>query len=318
MRNRAEIILKKIKKSKNIFIMGHKNIDLDALGACVSISSICKKNRRKSYIILQDSKYDESIKKAIEYLKEKSNFIFLKYKEAIELVNSESLCIIVDTYSERRCQSFKLFNKIKNRLIIDHHLFGKPINNDYIIDTKVSSTCELILKIFKNKKIKFDKYTATVMLAGIIIDTNNYSIKTTPNTFDSAKLLLKLGAENTIAHGFNKVNMEEYQKIQKVIFKTEFYKKKYAFVKCDSKKIYDREDLAKICDTLLMFENVEVAFAIGFVNKDEVGCSARSVKENVADIMSKFDGGGHKFNAACQLKSITQNELVKKIKEVLK
>ena len=318
MRNRAEIILKKIKKAKNVFIMGHKNLDLDALGACVSIAAICRRNRRKSYIILQDTKLDESIKKAMEYLKEKTNYTFLKYKEAEELINDESLCIIVDTYSERRAQSYKLTTKINNKLIIDHHLFGKPLNNDYIIDTKVSSTCELILRIFKNKKIKFDKFTSTILLSGIIIDTNNYSIKTTANTLDSVKSLLKWGAENTVAHSFNKVDMNEYQKIHKIIFKTEFYNKKYAFVKCDNKKIYDREELAKICDTLLMFENVEAAFAIGHISKEEIGCSARSIKINVANIMSKFSGGGHKYNAACQLKSVSLNEMVDKLKEVLK
>ena len=316
MMKKSETILKKIKKSKNIFIMGHKNIDLDALGACLGIYSLCKKSRKKAYIVMQDKKIDDSIKRALKYLSEKNNYPFIKYKEALELVNEESLCIIVDTYSEKRSQSYKLTTKVPNILIIDHHLFGKPISKDYIIDTKVSSTCELIYKLFKN--VKFDKYTSTLLLSGIILDTNNYSIKTTSKTLDAVKYFFKRGANNGIAHSFFKMNMEEYQKIQKVIFKTEFFEQKFAFVKCDNNKIYDTEELAKICDTLLMFDNVEAAFAIGKISEDEVGCSARSIKINVANIMAKFSGGGHKYNAACQIKNISMNELIKKIKEEIK
>lgn len=315
MTKKSEIIFKKIKKASNIFIMGHKNLDLDALGACVGMTYICKKLRKTSYIILQDKKHDESIKKALSYLEGKNTYNFIKYSEALNLLDEESLCIIVDTYSEKRTQSYKLASKINNKLIIDHHLFGKPISRDYIIDTKVSSTCELFYNIFKNKNLKIDKYCATLLLSGIILDTNNFSMKTTVKTLDTVKYLFKRKADNILAHSFFKTNMNEYQKIQKVIFKTEFYNQKYAFVKCNRNQFYDTEDLAKICDTLLMFDNVEVAFAIGYINEEEVGCSARSIKINVASIMKKFGGGGHKYNAACLIKNKTIDELTREIKE---
>lgn len=309
-----ERIVRRIKKSDNIFVMGHKNIDLDSLGTCLAVYDLCDEYKKKSFIVIDDVKFDNGIKKALEFIKLNCRVKIGKSSEFKDKIKKNSLLIIVDTYSEKRSQAPKLYNIIPNSLFIDHHLFGIPINEDYFIDSKVSSTCEIMTHLFLRRKMKINKYVATVMLAGIDIDTNNFSIKTGHKTHEACAFLIKCGAGVNTANGFSRTKLEDYIKIQKIVFKTEFYKKKYAIVFGNKDTIYERKELAMISDTLTLFNNVEASFAIGYIDKNIIGISARSLEKDVEIIMAKFGGGGHKNNAACQIENKTFKEVEKMIK----
>ena len=308
-------IVKRIKKSENIFVMGHKAIDFDSFGASLAISEMCERLKKKCYIILEDTKLEEGIKKSLEYLEENNNkFKIGKLNEYAEKIKKGSLLIIVDTYSEKRSQSPKLCSLVNNKIIIDHHLFGSPIDENYFINAKVSSTCEILAHMFMQKRMRINKYVATVMLTGIIIDSNSFSVKTTEKTHEAATYLHHCGAELNVANSFSKTRLADYIKIQKIIFKTKFYKKKYAIVVGNRDTIYERKNLAVISDTLLMFDNVNVSLAIGYIGKKIVGISARSVDYDVQLLMEKFGGGGTKTNAACQIENKTLKEVYNLIK----
>ncbi len=312
-----EKMIRRIKKSENIFIMGHKNIDFDSLGACLAVNNICEYFNKKSYIVLEDSKFDGGIKKALKYIDENLKVNIGKFADLKSRVNKNSLMVIVDTFNESRSQSPKFCLMFENVIFIDHHLFGKAINENYYIDSKVSSVCEMLAYLFEKRRMKLNKYIATIMLAGIDIDSNNYSMKTTYRTHNAVSFLLKSGAELMVSTDFTRTKIEDYIKIQKIIFKTEFYKKKYAIVLCEKDVIYERKSLAIISDNLLMFSNVEASFAIGFLDKDLIGISARSVEMDVAQIMQDLGGGGSKNNAACQIEGTNLKEIEKLVKEKL-
>lgn len=309
-----EKIVRRIKKSDNIFVMGHKNIDFDSLGTALAVCDLCDKFDKKSFLIIDDNKFDGGIKKALEYIKTNYKVKIGKTSEYRDKIKKKSLLIIVDTYSEKRSQSPKLYNEVPECIFIDHHLFGSPINENYFIDSKVSSTCEVMTQLFLRRRSKINKYVATVLLAGINIDSNNFSIKTSAKTHEACAYLLKCGAELHVATDFSRTKLEDYIKIQKAVFKTEFYKRKYAIVFGDKDIIYERKELATISDTLLLFSNVEASFAIGYIDKNLIGISARSIEQNVEMIMAKFGGGGHKNNAACQIEDKTFKEIEKMIK----
>lgn len=312
-------IIKKLKKSENIFVMGHKAIDFDSFGSCLAISELAERLDKKCYIIIEDAKLEEGIKKSLEYLKDNNDkFKIGKLNDYLEKIKTNSLLVIVDTYSEKRSQAPKLCNLINNKIYIDHHLFGEPLNNNYFIDAKVSSNCEILAHLFMKKRMRINKYTATVMLTGLDIDSNSFSIKTNEKTHEAAMYLHHCGAELNVANSFSKTRLADYIKIQKIIFKTKFYKKKYAIVVGNRDTIYERKVLATISDTLLLFDNVDVSFAIGYLGKRLVGVSARSSSANVEEIMQKFGGGGSKNNAACQIENKTLKEVYKLIRGELK
>lgn len=314
-------LVKQIKKASNVFITGHKNLDLDALGSCAAVYNLCEKSRKKSYIIIDDTKHESSIKKALKYIDENLKYNILKYNESKELINNDSLLIIVDTYSEKRIQNPKILKHITNCIIVDHHLFGKPINSKYFIDSSASSCCEMFAEYYKKKGYRINKNIANLLYGGIIIDTNNFSMKTTAVTHEISAYLLKCGAKPLVVNEFIRGDIEDYIKIQKEIFNAEFYMKKYPIVKCNRNKQYDIDELAKISDALLMFNDVEASFTIGKINDTIIGVSARSLNSDAVDIskiMNKLGGGGSKTNAAAQLTDKSINEIVSYIKGELK
>ncbi len=312
-------IVKRIKKSENIFVMGHKAIDFDSLGSCLAISELSERLKKKCYIILEDTKLEEGIKKSLDYLKEYSDkYRIGKLSDYSDKIKKGSLLVIVDTYSEKRTQSPKLVSLINNKIYIDHHLFGNPIDDNYFISTKVSSNCEMLVHLFIKKQMRINKYVATIMLTGLDIDSNSFGIKTTEKTHEAAAYLHHCGAELNVANSFSKTKLADYIKIQKIIFKTKFYRKKYAIVVGNRDTIYERKNLAVISDTLLMFDNVNVSIAIGYLGRKLVGVSARSTEYNVEELMQKFGGGGSKNNAACQIENKTLKEVYKLIKGELK
>lgn len=313
-----EKLNRKLKKASNIFIMGHKNLDIDAIGASVGMKHYCDKIRKKSYIIIHDTKFEDSIGKALKYIKENININIGKFKDFEDKLNENSLLVIVDTYSEKRVQAPRSVGKFNNIIIVDHHLFGKPLTDNYFIDSKISSTCEIVTNLFKRKRLKINKHVATVLYDGIMVDSNNFTVKTTHKTLDTASYLLKNGANNKVIQDFHKTNIKSFTKIQKIIFKTEFYKKKYAFVLCEEDVIYEIPDLAKISDTLLMFDKIEEAFTIGYIKKNVIGVSARSHSTNISKIMKKLGGGGHKTHAASQIEITDDLKTLEDVKKVIK
>ncbi len=310
-----EKIIKRIKKSTNVIVMGHKAIDFDSLGSCLAISELCDRLKKKCYIVLEDAKLEEGIKKGISYIEENNlKCRLVKYTEAKEKVKKETLLIIVDTYSDKRSQAPRLCNLVTNIIYIDHHLFGKPVDENYFINAKVSSACEILIQLFIKKRMRINKYTATIMLCGLKIDSNSFAIKTTEKTHECAAYLHHCGADLPISNSFTKTKLSEYIKIQKIIFKTEFYRKKYAIVVGSREEVYERKNLATIADTLMLFSNCEASFTIGYLGKKLVGVSARSNTLDVEAIMQKFGGGGSKTNAACEISGKT----IKEVKQMLK
>ena len=155
------------------------------------------------------------------------------------------------------------------------------------------------------------------MLVGLEIDTNNFKLKTTEKTYETAAFLAKIGADNIIKQELLQETKNEYIKRQKLIEKSFMVDKNLAMCVADN-KIYENKDLASIADELLQFENVEASFVIGKLSNTKVGISARSIgKIDVESIMAKLGGGGHLTEAATQLENSTIAEAQKKLIEII-
>lgn len=301
-------------ESDNVVITAHKNLDLDALGAVLSMYFVCKKYNKKSTLMIDDVEFESGVDIALNKISSLDYNVEIKtYEELMESINSNTLLILVDTNKKEMVQNKNIFNIVNNIIVIDHHIKEEDynINTKYeYINSDNSSMGEILVDLIKELDIYIPEYVATIILAGIIIDTNNFYLKTTKKTHYAASILKELNADSKEMQYLLKQDFNNYIERQKIILKARFLKDNIAISNGELDKIYEKEDLAKTADTLLLFKNVEAAFVIGKIDNNEIGISARSLgKIDVQEIMEKMDGGGHITDAAAQLKNNTIEEV---------
>ena len=312
---------KRIKKAKVIFLMAHKDLDLDALGSCIGLSLILKQRKKICYIIIDDKTHELGVDKI---LKELDGCIPIIRGEELDKHlypnNKKNLLIVLDTNKTELVQNQEVLKKIDTKIIIDHHDLGKTSIKDAltIVDDEVSSTCEMITELTEFYDVELDPYYATVLLSGIVLDTNNFTLKTSAETYYSAYYLANLGASAKKVQYLLKQDIGEYTERQKLLADIETINKKIAFTKASPYTIYRREDLAKVADTLLFFNNIEASFVIGKVGKDTVGISARSLGNfNITKILEKLGGGGDDYNGAARIEKTTISKVEQELKKAI-
>lgn len=290
-----------------VFIMGHADLDLDALGASLGMYHILQKYHPK--IIVDDVTHELGVAKI---LKKRSNDVdIVKSKEVVDLVDEKSVLFIVDTNKLSLTQNPKFAESVPTKIVIDHHDIGADtLQTKYsFIETQASSTCEMIALSLASKNQTIPEDISVMLLAGIVLDTNNFALKTTANTYFAAYYLAKCGAKNIDVQYLLKQDLEEYIERQHVITDVQV-KNKIAITTGDENIKYRREDLAKIADTLIMFNDIEASFVIANLKGNAVGISSRSIGNlNVGEILEKIGGGGDVHEAAAKLTNTTIEEV---------
>lgn len=311
-------INKMIDDASTIFIMGHRFLDLDALGAAIAVSEYVKKRKKGSYIIVNDTRFEKGVKKALDILK--NSYKIVRSTSIKNKNNPNSLLIIVDTNKEYLLQDKALLQSFDNIILIDHHdTSSSSIKKGLVvIDRDASSTCEMITDLFDSEKIEINKQVATLLLSGIVLDTNNFVIKTTVDTFRTSYILVKYGASPQKVQFLLKQDLKNYVARQKVI--TNVKQINNCLITCAKATIlYRREDLARIADTLIQFDKIEASFVIGRLDKNHIGISARSLgKINVGNILEGFNGGGDENEAGASLENKSIKEVEEELKKIIK
>ena len=311
-----------IRNAKTIFLMAHKNLDLDAIGSQIGMYMVLKRKRKKCYIIIDDKNHELGVQKILRELEGCINIIKSEnINEYLYPRSSKNLLIILDTNKTELVQNKDVLNKIDKKLIIDHHDLGKTtIKNSTIInDTKTSSTCEMITNLIEYYDVELESYYATILLSGIVLDTNNFTLNTSAETYYSAYYLASLGASAKKVQYLLKQDIEEYTERQKLMSSIETIDGKIAFTKATPYTCYRREDLAKVADTLLFFNNIEASFVIGRIGKETIGISARSLGNyDISKILSKLGGGGDQTAGAATFEDTTISKVEQELKKILK
>lgn len=319
-----------VESSSNVYIMTHNLADCDAFGSMLALYRLATSSHKDVKLVLEKTKCDITVSKLYDRLineeKEFSN-AFITAETAMNEAKASTLLIVCDTQSPRITMFPELLAKIPNLAIIDHHRasdsgFVNPTVS--YVETYVSSTVELVSEMFMfyNPNIELTPFEASVMLAGIIVDTNNFTFRTGSRTFEAASTLKTLGADMILVRTLLRDNIEMEQELASAVLDVEILLGRFALVSLpEDKEVVDRTRLAKISERLLTIEGIDTAFTIGKIaNEDLVGISARSFEEgiNVQVIMEEMGGGGHLNSAACQIKDKTVEEVHDTLVEILK
>lgn len=313
-------LIHSIQISDSVMIMSHRYMDLDGFGASLALYQIAKKYNKNISIIINESEQDSAISKAKEKI-DISTFHFITGKTAQNTITKKTLLIILDVHKKEMLECPILTERTSNLVIVDHHITGEHIldNVSYsYIKTSVSSTVEIMVDFLKLEEEKIKPTIATIMLAGMYIDTNNFNIKTTDNTYLAGAYLMQNGADNVIKQELFQEDRKNIIRRQKLLKNSHMVNKNMIVCILD-KNVYTGTDLAKIAEELLQFEEVEASFAIGYVEEKIVGISARSLgKINVEKIMKQMGGGGHKTDAAARIKNYSLSKCEEKLLTILK
>ena len=315
-----------VSDSDKIIVMGHKRPDFDAVGACVGIYTFAKFLGKECYIILNDSDRDETIQKVmfeIDSLDEQLSRVFVDSDEAWELMTPQTTLIVVDTSDASRVIDAAILSKANKKVIIDHHRRGEDIITNPLltyIEPYASSASELIAELieYQTKIEKISPIAATVMLGGIVVDTQNFSIRTGSRTFDAAAYLRSNGADPTKVKTILKEPFENFMNRVEIINNSIQKSPEIIMAKAPEDKYYTNVMLAQSADLLLTLKGIECSFAIGYLEEGKVGISARSLgKVNVQLIMEELGGGGHLANAATQIEGVNLDEALERLNDAI-
>ncbi|TFI76387.1 DHH family phosphoesterase [Carnobacterium divergens] len=315
-----------MKQSDQIFVMGHKYPDMDAIGSCLGIRRIAEMNHKEAWIVVNPDEFSNDISRLMDEVKKDANIskYIITPKEAAEKMTATSLLVMVDMHRPSISIAPELLTLTNQIVVIDHHRRGEEFPENPVlvyIEPYASSAAELITELFEyqsNESDPINKIEATAMLAGIIVDTRSFSLRTGSRTFDAASYLRSCGADSVMIQRLLKENVDTYLLRSHLIQSIEFVKSNLAIATGEEDETYDTVVAAQAADTMLSMADVDASFVITKRADGRVGISARSLGEiNVQIIMEALGGGGHLSNAATQLSDTTVAEAKEQLKQVI-
>ncbi|GGC95580.1 DHH family phosphoesterase [Enterococcus wangshanyuanii] len=315
-----------LSESSDVYIMGHKYPDMDAIGSAFGMARLAKFHERHAWIVLDKNESIPDVERVMSKLQEHPDLAeqIITPKEAMKKKTDSSLLIMVDYHKPSLSISQELYEQFEKVVIIDHHRRGdefpvKPLLS--YIESSASSASELVTELIEyqsNSNRRLDKFEATLLLAGIVVDTKSFSVRTTSRTFDVASYLRACGADSSLVQYLLSSDLTSYLEMNSLIAQSEYVTPDTVIVTGSEEKEYDSVTAAKTADTLLSMVGINAAFVITKRTDKQIGISARSNGSiNVQLIMENLGGGGHFTNAAVQLSNVTVSEVKEQLLRVI-
>lgn len=327
----SQAISELFKDADRVFVVGHQRPDMDSVGSGIGVVKIARLHGVKANFVLDTNKTNYDVGRLVTRMQhaKEDNDIFIDPTEALEEATDKSLLVMVDHSKYSITYSQDLYDRLKNRIIvIDHHRRGEEFPENPMltyVEPYASSACELVTEMIEyqqpaNGKRVLTNLEATALLAGIVVDSKEFSLRTGTRTFDAASYLRSIGASSAVVSELLKEDIDSFLEKTHLIATLKMVRPGMAVLVGPNDKIIDPIVTAQAADTALDLKNVEASFAITRRSQDTIGISARSMgKINVQIIMEKLGGGGHLSNAATQIKNVTveeaENRLLKAIDE---
>lgn len=307
-----------MEKSDTIYIMGHKNNDIDCIGAAVGLSKIAKSLNKDVHIIV-DAKCNLSTKTVINRIKaqEGHDNLFISKDDLKKQDYTNALLIVVDTHKKTYVAYPDLIDEFEKIVIIDHHRRGPEFIENALLtyhEIYASSTCELVTEILTYlDDVELTSEEAESLYAGIVIDTKNFTFKTGVRTFEVAAYLKKYGIDLTEVKQLFQSDFETYIAKVDIVKNAEIIKGQIAVSTCEEEHSEMPIIAAQAADELLNISGILASFVLCKVD-DVVMISGRSLGDiNVQAILEKIGGGGHLTFAGAQIAGISVDEAKEKL-----
>lgn len=297
-----------IMQSSSIFIMGHKMADLDAVGAAVGVCCLCRtKGKTANIVIDTEANAAKSLLSLLQPMEEYAD-CFITGEEALLRADSKSLLIVVDTNRPDQVEHKPLLESMRRVVVIDHHrraadYIEQPVLN--LHEPFASSASELVTELLQYSVDSSDIHTneAAALLAGLVLDTKNFSVRTSSRSFEAAAFLRKLGADTVEVKKLFQNDLPSTVARYKIIQNAKLYRGSIAVAALDYTAT--RTIAAQAADELLNISGIEASFVL-YPQDDVTIISARSIGEaNVQVILEPLGGGGNAATAGAQVRGKT-------------
>ena len=311
-RVKAQALQEIIESCENVLIMGHSISDIDALGAGIGIYCAATLSGKKAQIVINDP--TSSIRPLMEKFSTEKGYpedMFIDSEAAIEMVNRNTLVMVVDTNRPSYTECPQLLDKTDYIVVFDHHRQNSEVIENPVlsyIEPYSSSACEMVAEVLQYYRdgVKLNSTEADCIYAGILIDTNNFMTKTGVRTFEAAAYLKRSGAEVTRVRKLLRNDMSCYKARAEAVRHAEVYRGAFAISVCPSENVESPTIVgAQAANELLNIIGIKASFVLTEYN-GKIYISSRSIDEiNVQLIMEKLGGGGHLNVAGAQLSDCT-------------
>lgn len=316
-----------VSTADNIIIMAHKNADFDALGASFGMAKFANIYNKDVYICCNVDELEDGTRDAYQRLNLNEMNLIYSENQLYSVITDNTLLVVLDNSSLDMLESLEIYKRIDHRVVIDHHRKSNSfIENPLLvyIETYASSTVELVVELlqFQSKSFKLTNEVATLMLAGMMVDSDYFTVRTGVRTFEAATFLRDKGASPTEAKEILQVNQDAYRMRLEMIQAAKIIDNKIIISSYD-KNAVTKTILAQGAVELLDIKDIVASFTIGRLHDGKIGLSARSNGDfNVQRLAEEFGGGGHYSSAAAQVENISIDEFAKqveaRVREMLK
>jgi len=311
-----------MQESDKVIIMGHKMPDMDVIGASIGVLKAAQMYNVEAYVVLPGR--NPSIDRMMDQVQKDEKLFerFISPEQALALLSPHSLLVIVDTHKASMTMEPKLVQNASRIVVVDHHRRGEEFINDAVLvymEPYASSASELVTELLQyiHEKIQLTPMEATMLLAGITVDTKHFALHTGSRTFEAAGFLRRSGADTIQIQRMLKEDLQEYLAKSEIIKHAKMVYDHIALAVTEPGTVIPQLLIAQAADTLLNMTEVVASFVISERPDGLISISARSLgRMNVQVVMERLGGGGHLTNAAVQLKG-TVEEAEQKLLEVL-
>lgn len=316
----ANTLSELVKDSSSILVLGHRFADFDCVGAGAGICALARKYGIRCNIAVDET---DAASPLIDFLKGIQDYrnVFISIKEAAFRIDGRTLIVVVDTNRPEQIEGSELLESCSRVAVIDHHRASASyIHNAALgfIEPSASSTCELVTEIL-HETVENDsvlKAEADALLSGIVLDTKNFTIRTSERTFDAASFLKSIGADTTEVKKLLQGNMEDTIRKYRILQTAELYRD--IVVIASPEEPSGRIVAAKAADELLNISGVEASIVVANGENGGSFVSARSIGElNVQIIMEKIGGGGNRSAAAAQFPDKTREDVLVMVRKAV-
>ena len=314
----ANSLMELIGQSSHVFIMGHRNADLDVVGAAMGVACLCRKRGRKCNIVL-DLEQNAS-EKLIEEIRQTPEYrdIFISGQEALLHADNRSILIVVDTNRPDQVECLPLLEAISKVCVIDHHRRAADYISPVVVNLHepyASSAAELVTELILYAVDTADvlPIEAKSLMAGICLDTKFFNVRTGERTFEASAALRRMGADTTEVKKLLQNDFQDTMAKYQIIKSARLYRQEIAIAALNTGTT--RVLAAQAADDLLNISGITASFVM-YPDEDRVIISARSIgSANVQMILEPLGGGGNTATAGAQMKNTTVKDALDRLVE---